>query len=116
MGGSNGSAARFDGTLGGAENDAERTMMGDCYQAPLNAQLNGGTMVWQGAGTWAPLDICIDWMCDNFAWQCSTTLTSANSWDLVNCHDLTPMTKCDNLTMSIWCKQMLYDRICRERK
>ena len=135
--GSNGSAARFDGTLGGAENDAERTMMGGCYQvgpiytlsgnfqrssykstiicihenvpyqnadipsqAPLNAQVNGGTMVWQGAGTWAPLDICIDWMSDNFAWQCSTTLTSANSWDLVNCHDLTPMTKCDNLTMS----------------
>ena len=30
--GSNGSRARFDGTLGGAENDAERTMMGGCYQ------------------------------------------------------------------------------------
>merc|ERR1712130_66688 len=55
--GSNGSFARFDGTLGGAENDAERTMMGGCYQAPLNAQLNGGTMVWQGTGSWAPKDI-----------------------------------------------------------
>ena len=30
--GSNGSRARFDGTLDGAENDAERTMMGGCYQ------------------------------------------------------------------------------------
>ena len=30
--GSNGSSARFDGTLGGTENDAERTMMGGCYQ------------------------------------------------------------------------------------
>ena len=30
--GSNGSRARFDGTLGGSENDAERTMMGGCYQ------------------------------------------------------------------------------------
>ena len=34
--GSNGSAARFDGTLNGAENDAERTMMGGCYQVGLN--------------------------------------------------------------------------------
>jgi len=98
--GSNGSAARFDGTLNGAENDAERTMMGGCYQAPLNAQLFGGTMVWQGSQGWAPRDICVDWMSDNFAWQCSTTSTGANSWDLVNCHDLTPLTKCDNLTMT----------------
>ena len=36
--GSNGSAARFDGTLNGAENDAERTMMGGCYQVgPIQA-------------------------------------------------------------------------------
>jgi len=98
--GSNGSAARFDGTLNGAENDAERTMMGGCYQAPLNAQLFGGTMVWQGSQGWAPRDICVDWMSDNFAWQCSTTSTGANSWDLVNCHDLTPLTKCDDLTMT----------------
>ena len=34
--GSNGSRARFDGTLGGAENDAERTMMGGCYQVGPN--------------------------------------------------------------------------------
>jgi hypothetical protein len=100
--GSSGSRARFDGTLGGAENDAERTMMGGCYQAPLNAQVNGGTMVWQGAGAWAPRDICVDWMSDNFAWQCTTTPIGASgkSWDLVDCHDLTPFTKCDNLTMS----------------
>ena len=34
--GSNGSSARFDGTLGGTENDAERTMMGGCYQVGSN--------------------------------------------------------------------------------
>ena len=30
--GSSGSSARFDGTLGGAENGFERLMMGGCYQ------------------------------------------------------------------------------------
>jgi len=95
-----GGKARFDGTLGGAEDDAEKSMMGGCYQAPLNAQLAGGTMTWQGAEGWAPKDICVDWMSDNFAWQCSTTNTGKNSWDLVNCHDLTPWTKCTNLTLS----------------
>merc|ERR1712037_1025256 len=71
-------------------------------QAPLNAQLNGGTMVWQGAGAWTPRDICVDWMSDNFAWQCTTTPVGAGgkSWDLVDCHDLTPFTKCSNLTMT----------------
>ena len=69
-------------------------------QAPLNAQLAGGTMTWQGAEGWAPKDICVDWMSNNFAWQCSTTNTGKNSWDLVNCHDLTPWTKCTNLTLS----------------
>merc|ERR1712018_722655 len=78
-----------------------RTMMGGCYQAPLNAQVNGGTMVWQGTGTWTPRDICVDWMSDNFAWQCTTTPVGASgkSWDLVDCHDLTPFTKCSDLTM-----------------
>merc|ERR1712060_768839 len=94
-----GGKARFDGTLGGAEDDAEKSMMGGCYQAPLNAQLAGGTMTWQGAEGWAPKDICVDWMSNNFAWQCSTTNTGKNSWDLVNCHDLTPWTKCTNLTL-----------------
>merc|ERR1711953_640056 len=89
------------GTLNGAENDAERTMMGGCYQAPLNAQLEGGTMEWQGTQGWAPLDICVDWLSNNFAWQCSTSATDdTRRWNLVNCHDLRPAGKCDNLTMS----------------
>ena len=39
--GSSGSRARFDGTLGGAENDAERTMMGGCYQVDSIYTLGG---------------------------------------------------------------------------
>ena len=30
-----GGKARFDGTLGGAEDDAEKSMMGGCYQVHL---------------------------------------------------------------------------------
>ena len=38
--GSNDGAAMFDGTLGGVENDAERMMMGGCYQVGLNHNLS----------------------------------------------------------------------------
>ena len=38
--GSNGSKARFDGTLGGAEDENEKNMMGGCYSVRLFAQIN----------------------------------------------------------------------------
>jgi len=93
--GSNGSWARFDGTLNGAPDDDEKDMMGGCYEAPLNGQLHGGTLVWQGEGPWQPLSICVDWQSSNFAFQCSVTSAGAKAWNLVNCHDLTPKTKCN---------------------
>ena len=106
--GSNGSKARFDGTLNGATDDQEKGMMGGCYgvsrlpiykhkkipQGPLNAQVNGGTMTWQGAKGWSPLSVCVDWQSLNFAHKCTVTSTGVNTWNLVNCHDLTPKVKC----------------------
>jgi len=93
--GSNGSWARFDGKVNGAVDKAEKEMMGGCYEAPLNAQMNGGTVVWQGADGWEPASVCVDWQSSNFAYECSVTKTGQNTWNLVNCHDLTPKTKCN---------------------
>ena len=64
-------------------------------QGPLNAQVNGGTMTWQGAKGWSPLSVCVDWQSENFAHSCTVTSTGVNTWNLVNCHDLTPKVKCN---------------------
>merc|ERR1712243_208772 len=43
-----GGSARFDGELNGGQNDEEEAMIGGCFHAPLNNQLKGGTLNWQG--------------------------------------------------------------------
>ena len=74
-------------------------------KAPLNAQLNGGSMVWTttyGLDGWSPLGICVDWMDEDFfAWKCqNTTRNGPNSWALHDCHDLAPFTKCCDVSTS----------------
>ena len=34
--------------------EEELAMMGGCYEAPLNAMVRGGKVVWQGDGVWVP--------------------------------------------------------------
>ena len=34
--------------------EEEVAMMGSCYEAPLNAMVRGGSMVWSGEGAWVP--------------------------------------------------------------
>jgi len=93
-----GGSARFDGKLNGSQNDDEESMIGGCFHAPLNNVFVGGTLNWQGAGTWEPLSVCIDWLDGkHYANECKVTRVAgeANQFELVNCHDLTPMIKCE---------------------
>jgi len=85
-----------DARFGGA---ADEETMGGCYEAPLNGELReGGVLSWKGAGTWAPAEVrsvCVDWSSDTkFAWSCDAT-PYGDHWNLVNCHNLVPKTKCD---------------------
>ena len=64
-------------------------------QAPLNAQLVGGNMTWAGdQNDWNPLDICVDWKSDNFAWLCYIYTTGRSAWNFADCHDLLPYQSC----------------------
>jgi len=81
----------------GGEDDEET--MGGCYQAPLNGELrNGGSLTWNKAGTWEPEQqraVCVDWLDETkFAWSCDAT-PKGGSFNLVNCHNLVPKTRCD---------------------
>jgi len=94
---SSGSAV-FDGKKNGHEDEGERTMMGTCYEAALNAQLsNGGSITWEGEGTWTPQasgGVCVDWQdAASFAWACDIT-GSGPSYTLTNCVSLAPATSC----------------------
>jgi len=84
-----------DAKFGGV---ADKDPLGGCYQAPLNGELLGGTLAWNGAGTWTPekeVAVCVDWSSDTkFAFSCDAT-PYADHWNLVNCHHLTPKIKCD---------------------
>ena len=61
----------------------------DHYQAPLNAQLVGGDLTWEGnLSDWKPYDVCVDWESNNFAWVCSFIPTGRNKWSFTNCTDI----------------------------
>ena len=60
----------------------------------MNAQVKGGTVTLVGGGDLRPVNVCIDWYSSNMAWTCDTIIDSDNTWDLVNCRDLTPIQKC----------------------
>jgi len=91
-------STEFNGRLNGQEDQAEKNMMGGCYEGALNAQLNdGGSVSWMGEGTWAPQTaggVCVDWRDEiAFAWACDTQ-ASGSEWNLVNCKSLSPATSC----------------------
>lgn len=94
-----GGSARFDGKLNGSQNDDEESMMGGCYRAPLNNQLNDGTLKWQADGTWTPSTVCVDWIPqgEKFANECDLTTVAGepNTFRLTGCHEIAPKTKCD---------------------
>jgi hypothetical protein len=46
-----GESSRWAGSL---VDDEERTMLGGCYEAPLNAMVRGGSLEWRGEGVWVP--------------------------------------------------------------
>jgi len=86
-----------DAVFGG---EADREIMGGCYESPLNGELKGGQITWSKPGTWAPIReraVCVDWNSDTkFAWSCDAT-PLGDHWNLVNCHDLVPKTKCKDV-------------------
>ena len=103
-GGNFNSWARFDGS----QSQEEKNMMGSCYQVspeinfktplfiknclqgPLNAQISGGWLTWVGDGEYEPMDVCIDWISNNFAWLCRLAQAGPNSntWNFTDCQDL----------------------------
>ena len=112
FGGGFGNWTIFNGTLDGHFNQEEMNMMGSCYevgpemtvslifntehfQAPLNAQLVGGELTWEGKlGDWSPLDVCVDWKSNNFAWLCHLYQTGPDTWNFTICNDLSPYLNC----------------------
>jgi len=79
-------SAEFNGRRNGQEDQAEKNMMGGCYEGPLNSQINGGSISWEGAGTWEPASVCVDWRDQvAFAWSCDLS-GSGSEWNLVNCN------------------------------
>ena len=67
------------------------------FQAPLNAQLVGGQLTWEGySDDWSPLDVCVDWKSNNFAWLCYIypIPTRPSTWNFTDCHDLSPFQSC----------------------
>jgi len=84
-------SAEFNGRINGQEDQAEKNMMGGCYEGPLNAQINGGWISWEGEGTWQPepsQGVCVDWRDkDSFVFACDLSpYASGTQWDLVNCN------------------------------
>lgn len=90
-----GGSARFDGLAEGEDNEVEKSKMGACFKAPLNAQVRGGRLTWLGSGTWTPESVCVDWLSTNMAFLCEVENLNETVWSLVRCRDLTPKQKCD---------------------
>jgi len=86
-----GGVARFDGTSAN-----EQSMMGDCFKAPLNALVRGGTLTWVGEGVWTPSSICVDWQSTNYAYKCELgkVVNTDNIWQIVACKEDYPRQKC----------------------
>jgi len=80
-----GSVAFFDG-----HSEEERTMMGSCFGAALNAEVMGGSLTWTGEGQWTPSSICVDWQHrTNFVYKCSLTqnLDNERVWLMDTCQE-----------------------------
>lgn len=110
---SSGNSASFNGhDEEGLEDGIEKKNMGACFkvylklnlinlqflvspQAPLNAQVGGGQLTWLGSGAWVPESVCVDWLSTNMAFSCGVEYLTENTWNLVDCRDLTPRQKCD---------------------
>jgi len=81
----------------------QESLLGGCYEAALNAQLqfNGGNITWVGDGIWQPVKtsgICVDWSdSTNFVYLCDldgpVSGGSGTVWNLVIC-DLIFDTSC----------------------
>ena len=104
-----GGVARFDGS-----STIEKNMMGDCFkvrlgifmlkwimntkymQAPLNAMVRGGSLIWVGQGVWTPSYICVDWQSSNYAYQCQVKKVARreNFWQISDCKEDYPRQKC----------------------
>jgi len=85
-------SAEFNGRINGQEDQAEKNMMGGCYEGPLNSQLNGGSISWEGEGTWEPqlsAGVCIDWRDEvSLVYVCDLS-ASDPEWNLVGCKQTT---------------------------
>jgi len=80
-----GGVSFFDG-----HSEEERTMMGSCFGAALNAEVMGGTLTWTGVGQWTPSSICVDWQHrTNFVYKCSLTqdVNNENVWLMDTCQE-----------------------------
>ena len=91
-----GSVATWTGLVEGEEVEEEQVKLGACYKAPLNAQVTGGEVEWQGPGLWSPASVCLDWRSSNMAWVCQPVMLTPNLWSLQNCEDVRPTQKCSN--------------------
>ena len=73
-------------------------MLGFCYEGALNSQLYGGSLTWEGEGTWEPVRdqaICVDWNDEfSFAWTCGVQQSGPLVWTLVNCNVVDPEVVC----------------------
>jgi len=81
---------------------SQDTMLGSCYEAPLNSQLiNGGNVTWMGEGVWTPVGtsgICVDWSEPSaWAWSCDLVGPPSGAqgtvWQLNGC-DIVFSTSC----------------------
>jgi hypothetical protein len=95
---SSGAVARFSGST-----PAEREMMGDCLTAPLNGEIAGGTVTWEGEGDWTPDYVCVDWNSarNNYAYQCKLEKVRSKEWELKPCKKLADkdVVKCPELEL-----------------
>ena len=75
----------FNGKIGEQVDNVEREKLGNCYKAPLNAEVNGGEVEWLGGGDWGLASLCVDWYGSDYAWVCEASPEDRNVWSLVNC-------------------------------
>ena len=102
----------FDGRKDdGQKDENEISMLGSCYevkeyprilfqasQAPLNAQLEGGLILWESSGTWKPHPrngVCVSWRhLQSLAVACDIVRVGVGephfpqTWKLVDCGQL----------------------------
>ena len=62
------------------------------FQGPLNARINGGSISWEGEGTWEPqlsAGVCVDWRDEvSLVYVCDLSASDLE-WNLVGCKQTT---------------------------